>query len=97
MASPVKIGQLSYGGVWLTVFSSVPPSREVIGSSDGLTLSLTVFGDDPHEPIESSELIGKGLVEVVDRFLVSNGEGLGLAIEQHEEKLEWEAEEKRLS
>lgn len=91
MSSPVKIGHLTAGAVWLTVYSSVPPSREVVGSSEGLTLSVTVFGDDPDEPLKGHGVIGTGLVRAVDRFLVSSGLSLGLVVDKVGGKLEWEA------
>ncbi len=96
MSAAVKIGHLSDSFVWLSVFSSVPPSGEVTGPEGGLTLSLTIFGNDPDEPLEGKQILGTGLVGAVKGWLVESGPRLGLAADGAGGKVEWEIDHQRL-
>lgn len=95
MTEPVKIGILAESGLSIDLFSSIAPSREVCPSQDGLVLSVTVFGEDPDEPVQAAELKGTALVSALEKVLFEGGPKLGLRVNQSESdgRVEWESAE----
>jgi len=87
MSKPVKIGSLAKAPLRVELFSSVQPSREVLGSPDGVSLALTIFGEDSDSPLKSEQLVDGALLGAFDQSIIENGKRSGLAAKG---KVKWE-------
>lgn len=93
MGEPVLIGSISHSPLSVELFSSVEPSRTVRPCQDGISLSVTVFGDDPDAPLEVDRFRSSRLMSAVDGWLMGNGDKLGMTVDQSDGRVEWQDDE----